>query len=65
MIAWLKNTNKKITPTSVLLFILPIIVAISLFAFLNLSCQSSSEDASGSLKLLYTSEVGGSLDPCG
>ena len=56
---------KKITSTSLFLFILPIIVALGLFAFLNFSGQASKEDASGSLKLLYTSEVGGKLDPCG
>jgi len=48
-----------------LLFFLPILAAVAIFAFLNLSCQSQDEKAAGSLKLLYTSEVGGKLDPCG
>jgi len=50
---------------SIILFLTPIIAAIALFSFLNLSCQSRDDDASGTLKLLYTSEVGGRLDPCG
>ena len=53
----------KIPP--ILLFLLPILVSVGLFTFLNLSCQAPVEKASGSLKLLYTSEVGGRLDPCG
>ncbi len=53
----------KIPP--IILFVAPILAAIGLFAFLNFSGQAPSEDVSGSVKLLYTSEVGGRLDPCG
>ena len=53
----------KIPP--VILFLAPIVAAVALFSFFNLSCQSRTEDASGSVKILYTSEVGGRLDPCG
>jgi hypothetical protein len=52
-------------PSSLLLFLLPILFSIGLFTLINLSCQSQDEKAAGSLKLLYTSEVGGKLDPCG
>ncbi len=53
----------KISP--IILFLAPILAAVAIFSLLNLSCQSQDEKASGSLKLLYTSEVGGKLDPCG
>jgi len=53
----------KIPP--VILFLAPIVAAVALFSFFNLSCQPRTEDAPGSVKLLYTSEVGGRLDPCG
>jgi len=53
----------KIPP--VILFLAPIVAAVALFSFFNLNSQSTTEDASGSVKLLYTSEVGGKLDPCG
>ena len=53
----------KIPP--IILFLAPILAAIGLFAFLNFSGQTRNENVSGSLKLLYTSEVGGRLDPCG
>jgi hypothetical protein len=49
----------------IILFLLPIMVAIGLFAFLNPSCRAPGGETAGSLKLLYTSEVGGKLDPCG
>jgi hypothetical protein len=58
MLKRLKNSN-------LTLFLLPILFSLGLFTLLNLSCQSRSEDVSGSVKLLYTSEVGGKLDPCG
>jgi hypothetical protein len=56
---------KRLKTPSIMLFLAPIIVSIGLFAFINFSCQASGENASGSVKLLYTSEVGGKLDPCG
>ena len=56
---------KRLEKSNILLFLLPILLSVGLFTFLNISCQSTTEDASGSVKLLYTSEVGGKLDPCG
>jgi len=53
----------KIPP--VILFLAPIIAAVGLFSLLNFSCQPRDSKVSGTLKLLYTSEVGGRLDPCG
>lgn len=47
------------------LFLLPILFSLGLFTLLNINFQAPGEKASGSLKLLYTSEVGGKLDPCG
>jgi len=57
--------KKPLKIPSIVLFLMPIVVAIAIFSFLNFSCQSRSEDAAGTFKLLYTSEVGGRLDPCG
>ncbi|UCF88179.1 MAG: hypothetical protein JSV70_07100, partial [bacterium] len=48
-----------------ILFLAPVGAAIALLAFLNISCQSNEGGTSGSLKILYTSEVGGRIDPCG
>jgi len=56
---------KRLKIPSIFLFLAPILAAVGLFALLNFSCQASGEKASGSVKLLYTSEVGGKLDPCG
>jgi hypothetical protein len=56
---------KRLKIPPILLFLLPILLSAGLFAVLNLNCQAPGEKASGSLKLLYTSEVGGRLDPCG
>jgi hypothetical protein len=56
---------KRLKISPILLFLLPILFSVGLFALLNFSCQAPIEKASGSLKLLYTSEVGGRLDPCG
>ena len=57
----LKNMHR----SPVFLFLLPVIAAAGLFTFLNLNCQLWDRDASGSLKILYTSDTGGKLDPCG
>jgi len=56
---------KQLNISPIILFVAPILAAVGLFAFLNFSGQTRNEDVSGSLKLLYTSEVGGRLDPCG
>ncbi len=56
---------KQLNIPPVILFLAPIVAAVAFFSFFNLSFQSKTEDASGSVKLLYTSEVGGRLDPCG
>ena len=56
---------KRLKIPSLFLFLLPILFSLGLFALINFSYQSQDEKASGSLKLLYTSEVGGKLDPCG
>jgi hypothetical protein len=58
-------SSKVKIPSSIFLFLAPILAAVGLFVLLNFSCQGPGEKASGSLKLLYTSEVGGRLDPCG
>jgi len=55
---------KRLKTSHIFLFLLPILAAVGLFAFLNLKFQTG-ENVSVSLKLLYTSEVGGKLDPCG
>jgi hypothetical protein len=52
-------------PFPLLLFLLPIVTAFCLYAGLNLSCRQSAGTESRALKLLYTSDVGGALDPCG
>ena len=56
---------KQLNIPPIILFVAPILAAVGLFTFLNFSGQTRNEDVSGSLKLLYTSEVGGRLDPCG
>ncbi len=56
---------KQLNIPPIILFVAPILAAVGLFAFLNFSGQTRNDDVSGSLKLLYTSEVGGRLDPCG
>ena len=56
---------KKLKIPPIILFLAPILAAVGLFVLINFSCQSPAEKASGSLKILYTSEVGGRLDPCG
>ncbi len=56
---------KRIPFTSLALFLTPILLAAGIFALINPGCRSQEGPASGFLKLLYTSEVGGRLDPCG
>ena len=53
----------KITP--IILFLFPILFSLGLFTVLIPGCQTGDQETSGSIKLLYTSEVGGRLDPCG
>ncbi|MDT8395760.1 MAG: hypothetical protein RRA32_04830 [bacterium] len=52
-------------PSSLLLFLAPILFALLLFAALNFSCRSAKAPPSGEITLFYTSDVGGRLDPCG
>jgi len=56
---------KKANISPVVLFLLPIFFSLGLFSLLNLSCQKQPGSGSGTFRLLYTSEVGGKLDPCG
>ena len=56
---------KKLKIPPVVLFLLPIVFSLVLFSLLNFSCQTQKDNASGTFRLLYTSEVGGKLDPCG
>ena len=56
---------KKLKIPPIVLFLLPILLSLGLFALFNFSCQTQKENASGTFRLLYTSEVGGKLDPCG
>lgn len=56
---------KKTNPATLFLFFLPIMVVIGPLVLLNTGCQPNPGSIAGSVKLLYTSEVGGRLDPCG
>jgi len=58
-----KRTPFQITP--LLLFLAPIFAALALFLILNPACERSREAVSGRLTILYTSDVGGTIDPCG
>ncbi len=51
--------------TPLLLFLVPIFAALALFFILNPGCERSREAVSGELTILYTSDVGGAIDPCG
>lgn len=48
-----------------LLFMAPVLAAVALFIVLDFSNLQSREAVSGEMKLLYTSDVGGAIDPCG
>jgi len=56
---------KRLKNVPLLIFLLPILAAVAIFSLLNLNSLSHDEKVAGSLKLLFTSEVGGKLDPCG
>lgn len=43
----------------------PVLAAVALFIVLDFSNLQSREAVSGEMKLLYTSDVGGAIDPCG
>jgi hypothetical protein len=47
------------------LFLLPVVISLALFAFLNPGCQKDERIVSGELKILYSTDVGGAIDPCG
>lgn len=43
----------------------PLIAAAALFTLFTYGCRPAGTDGEGEVKFLYTSEVGGHLDPCG
>ncbi|MGD8353568.1 MAG: hypothetical protein PVJ01_05315 [Pseudomonadota bacterium] len=55
---------KQIKIPPVVLFFLPIFISLGLFISLYVSCEAE-KGTPGSITLLYTSEVGGRIDPCG
>lgn len=58
-----ERAHFRVTP--LLLFLVPIFAALALFFILNPGCERSREAVSGELTILYTSDVGGAIDPCG
>jgi hypothetical protein len=54
-----------VTSSPLFLFLIPVLAAGVLFIIFDLSCLQSRRNVSGEVKLLYTSDVGGAIDPCG
>lgn len=50
---------------ALLWFALPVLLAAGIFAALNFTGFRSSGGGAGTVGLLYTSDVGGRIDPCG
>lgn len=46
-------------------FIFPVIVSLALFAVLGSGCRKDGGTVSGEIKILYSTDVGGAIDPCG
>ncbi len=61
----MKSLDRLRKAPPLLLFLAPVILSLLLFAMLNFSCSKTAPPASGEITLLYTSDVGGRLDPCG
>jgi len=56
---------RKLMKSRFFLFLFPIFTALALFFVLNLNCHPDRDPVSGKLTILYTSDVGGAIDPCG
>lgn len=50
---------------AIILYVAPLAAALMLLSVFGYGCRSTETAGQGAIKLLYTSEVGGHLDPCG
>lgn len=58
MIRRLKKSARFILP-------LPALISLVLFAIVGTGCREDASTVSGELKILYSTDVGGAIDPCG
>ena len=56
---------RRLIKSAFFLFLAPVVLSLILFAVLNPECRQDEEPVSGELKILYTTDVGGAIDPCG
>lgn len=56
---------RRVVKTALFLFLFPVILFLVLFAVLDSGCRKEERAVSGGLKILYSTDVGGAIDPCG
>jgi hypothetical protein len=56
---------RRLTKSAFFLFLLPVVISFFLFAVLNPGFREGGRTVSGELKILYSADVGGAIDPCG
>ena len=61
----IQTAGRRFRPTHLLLFLAPVLAAVALFFLLDPGCKRPHGDAEGRIALLYTSDIGGAIDPCG
>jgi hypothetical protein len=56
---------RRLMKSAFFLFLFPVVLSMVLFAVLDPGCRKDKRAFSGGLKILYSTDVGGAIDPCG